>query len=93
MKPKEDEISLVVKGGHLSSNELRVVGEERSEQSADAVAETRGEVVQDDLRVMFCGLFPSSLTKQHKSSLLRTRLLESSKQKGHHIVFDGVTFP
>lgn len=68
MKSEEDEISLVVKGGHLSSDKLWVVGEERGKQSADAVAEARCEVVEDDLRAVFCRLFPSSLTKQHKPS-------------------------
>lgn len=70
MEPEEDEITLVVKGGHLATDKVRVMGIERGEQPANAVAEARGEVVQDDLGGVCRGLFPSSLRQQQKRSRL-----------------------
>lgn len=68
MKPEEDEVSLVVEGGDLSTHKLRVLWEEGSEQPADAVAQTCGEVVEDHLRGVFSWIFASSLPRENISN-------------------------
>ena len=49
VKSEEDEVSLVVKGDHLSSTKLRVVGEQGSKHPSNGVTQSGGEVVQDHL--------------------------------------------
>lgn len=58
---KEDVIPLIMESCHLSSRELGVMWEEGGEHAAYGVPETCGEVVQDDLRFVLCGLFSFSL--------------------------------
>lgn len=49
VEAEEDEVTLVVEGGHLAADELGVVGEEGCKEATDAVTQTRGEVVEDHL--------------------------------------------
>ena len=49
MKSEEDEVPLVVEGGHLPSTKLRTVGEEGSKHTSNSMTEPGGEVVQDHL--------------------------------------------
>lgn len=61
VKSEKDEVSLVVEGGHLSSNELRFLWEKSGQQAADAVSQTGGEIVEYHLWVVFGWIFASSL--------------------------------
>lgn len=65
MKPEKDEVSLVVEGDHLSAQKLRVLWEERGKQSADAVAQTRGKVIQDHFWIVLGWFFASSLQREN----------------------------
>ena len=49
MKSEEDEVSLVVEGDHLSSTELRVVGEQGGKHPSNGVTQSSREVVKDHL--------------------------------------------
>lgn len=49
VKSEKDKVSLVVEGGDLSTHKLRVLWKEGSKHAADAVTQTRGEVVEDNL--------------------------------------------
>lgn len=48
----KDEIALVVEGHDLATLKLRLVFEERSKEAPHAVAKTRGEVVENELRLV-----------------------------------------
>lgn len=61
VESEEDVVSLVVKCGYLSSNELRIMWEESSKHAADGMAEPRCEIIQDHFRDVFRGLLPFSL--------------------------------
>lgn len=74
MEPEEDEISLVVESGHLSTDKLWVLWEKSCKQSADAVAQACAEVVQNDFRKMFCGIFASPLQRGDIRELRPLRL-------------------
>lgn len=65
MEPEKDEVSLVVEGGDLSTHKLGVLWKESSEQPADAVAQTCGEVVEDHLWGVFSWIFASSLQREN----------------------------
>lgn len=45
MESEEDEVSLVVEGGDLTTHKLRVLWKKSSNQPADSVAQTCAEVV------------------------------------------------
>lgn len=64
MESEKDEVSLVVEGGDLSTHKLGVLRKESGQQSADAVAQTCGEVVEDHLWRVLCGLFTPSLQRE-----------------------------
>ena len=49
MVPEEDEVPLVVEGDHPSAPELWVMGEEGSKHAPHCVAQTSGQVVQNNL--------------------------------------------
>lgn len=66
MKSEKDEVSLVVEGGDLSANEVWLLWEKSSEQTADGVSQTRGEIVEDHLWVVFSWIFASSLRDKEK---------------------------
>ena len=70
VESEEDEVSLVVEGGRLSSYELGVLRKESSEQPADAVPEARGEVVEDHLWGVFCGILTSSLHRDNRYKMM-----------------------
>lgn len=74
MEPEEDEVSLVVEGGHLSTHELGVLWEERSEEPSDAVAQARGEVVEDHLWGVLSWIFAASLQRENTTAVMRGRL-------------------
>lgn len=65
MKPEEDEVSLVVESGNLSANKLWILRKQSSKHAADAVAQSGGEVVQNDLRGVLCWLLSFSLNHKH----------------------------
>lgn len=65
VESEKDEVSLVVEGGDLSTNKLGVLWKEGSEQPADAVAQTCGEVVEDHLWRVFSWIFASSLHREN----------------------------
>lgn len=73
VEPEKDKVSLVVEGDHLSAQKLRVLWEERGEQSADAVAQTCGEVIQDHFWIVLGWFFASSLQRENMT-LDHTRL-------------------
>ena len=49
--PEEDEVALVVEGGHLAAAEAGVLVEQRREHAPRAVPQPRAEVVQHQLRL------------------------------------------
>lgn len=61
MKPEEDEVSLVVESGNLSTYKLWILRKKCSKQTADAVAQSSGEVIQNDLWIVFCWCLSFSL--------------------------------
>lgn len=75
VEPEENEVPLVVEGGHLPAQELRVLGEEGGKQSSDAVTQACGEVVQDHLGVMFRWILASPLQRQNTQSPNSTRFI------------------
>ena len=70
MEPEEDKVSLVVEGGDLSTQKLRVLWEEGGEQPSDAVAQTCAEVVEDHLRRVFSRVFASSLQRENTTIMM-----------------------
>lgn len=67
MESEKDEVSLVVEGGNLSTQKLRVLWEESGKHSADAVTQTSCEVVQNHLWIVFSRIFSSSLPREKKT--------------------------
>jgi len=67
VKPEKYEVSLVVEGRNLPTHKLGVVWEEGGEQTADAVAQARAEVVQDHLRGVLRRVFASPLRTTERS--------------------------
>lgn len=65
MESEEDEVSLVVEGGNLSTHKLGVLWKESSEHSTDAVAQACREVVKNHLWRVFGWIFSSSLQRQN----------------------------
>lgn len=61
VESEKDEVSLIVKGGDLSTHKLRVLREQSGEQTTNAVSEAGGEVVENHLWIVFGWLFTSSL--------------------------------
>lgn len=55
MVPEEDEIPLIVEGHHSSTPKLRLLREERSEQSAQSHSHFGVEVIEDELRDVLSG--------------------------------------
>ena len=54
MTSKENEISLVVEGDTLPALELRIMREERCQQTCNRMAESCAEVIEDHLRSVAC---------------------------------------
>lgn len=61
VESKEDKISLVVEGRDLSTDKVRVLREEGSEQPGDGVSQTGGKVIEDHFRRVFGWIFTSPL--------------------------------
>ena len=61
MESEEDEISLIVEGGDLPTNKLRVMWKEGGEQTTNSVTKAGGEVVQDHLWSVLCRLLATPL--------------------------------
>lgn len=55
-----------MEGRHLPADELRIVGEERSEHAAEAVAQARAEVVQDNFWRMVRRVFTPPLQGEER---------------------------
>lgn len=68
MESEKDEVSLVVESGNLSTQKLRVLWEESSKHSADAVTQTSCEVVKNHLWIVFSRIFSSSLQREKSST-------------------------
>lgn len=66
VKPEEDKVSLVVKRGNLSTNKLWVLRKKCSKHAADAVAQSSGKVIQNNLWVVFCWFLSSSLNNKYR---------------------------
>lgn len=64
VESEKDVVSLVVKCRYLSSDELRIMWEERSKHATNRMAKSCCKIIQDDFRYMFCRLLPFSLERQ-----------------------------
>lgn len=61
VESEEDEVSLVVKGGDLSTHKLGVLWKESGEQTADGVSQACREIIEDHLWIVFGRFFTQSL--------------------------------
>jgi len=64
VESEKDVVSLVMKCSYLSSNELRIVWEERSKHTTNRMAQSCCKIVEDYFRYVFCGLLPFSLKQK-----------------------------
>ena len=76
VKPEEDEVSLVVKSGNLTTFKLWILRKQCSKHAADAVSQPSGEVVQNDLWVVFSWVFSSSLHRGKREPKHSTLIMD-----------------